>query len=95
MCLFGQQDQRVGWSKVVLVAVEVLTVGSKPPAAVGVRISKGERHYFGAVAPFSTKPSSLKGRAGGSTFTPKVVELFGPSWTLFAEIYPHASLELL
>ena len=45
----------------VLVALEVLSVGSKPPAAVGVRISKGERHDFGAAPPFLTKTSSLKG----------------------------------
>ena len=38
----------------VLVAVEVLPVESKPPAAVVVRISKGEGHDLGAEAPFST-----------------------------------------
>ena len=35
----------------VLVAVEAVPAGSKTPAAVGVRISKGERHDFGAAAP--------------------------------------------
>ena len=69
----------------IFVAVEVLPVGSKPPAAFGVRISKGERHDFGAAAPFSTKTSSLQGRAEGSAFTPKLVERFGPGWTLFVE----------
>ena len=68
-----------------IVAVEVLLVGSKPPAAVGVRISKGERHDFGTTAQLSTKTSSLQGRAGGSAFTPKLVELVGPAGTLFAE----------
>ena len=63
----------------VLVAVEVLPVGSKPLAAVVASISKGEGHDFGAAAPFSTKTSSLQGRARGSAFTPKVVKLFGPS----------------
>ena len=43
-----RQNQRVGWSKVVLVVVEVLPVGSKPPVAVGERISKGETHDLGA-----------------------------------------------
>ena len=38
----------------VFVAVEVLPVGSKPPAAVGERISKGERHDLSAAAPLST-----------------------------------------
>ena len=69
----------------VLVAVEVVPAWSKPPAAVGVRISKGEIRDFGAAAPFSTKTSSLQGIAGGSAFTPKLVELLGPDWTLFAE----------
>ena len=36
-----RQNQRVEWSKVVFVTVEVSPVGSKPPAAVGERISKG------------------------------------------------------
>ena len=57
----------------VLVAVEAMPAGSKPPAAVGERISNGERHDFGAAAPFSTKASSLQGGAGGSAFTPKLV----------------------
>ena len=69
----------------VLAAVEVLSVGSKSPVTVGERIFKSERHDFGAAAPFSATTSSLQGRAGGSAFTPKVVELFGPSWALFAE----------
>ena len=60
-------------------------MGDKSPAAVGVRISKGERHDFGAGALFLTKMSSLQGKAGGSAFTPKLVELVGPAWILFAE----------
>ena len=64
----------------------VLPVGSKPLTAVVVRISKGEGHDLGAAAPFSTETSSLQGRAGGSAFTPKLVEVvFEPAWTLFAE----------
>ena len=53
-------------------------MGSEPPAAVNVRISKGERHDFGAAAPLSTKTSSLQERARGSAFALKLVELFGP-----------------
>ena len=50
----------------VLVAVEVSPVGSTPPAAVVVRISKGERHDLGAAAPLPTKAlSPEQGRAGG------------------------------
>ena len=67
----------------VIVIVEVLAVESKPPADVSVRISKCERHDFGTAAPISIKTSSLRGRAGGSAFMPKQVELFGPTWTLF------------
>ena len=59
---------------------------SKPPAAVVVRISKGERHDLGAAAPFSTRTSSLQGRAVGLVFTPKLVEVrFGPGSTRLAE----------
>ena len=65
-----EQNQRGGWSKVVLVAVEVLPVRSKLPAAFGVCISKSERHDFSAAAPLSTKMSSLQERAGDSAFTP-------------------------
>ena len=42
-------------------------MGGKPPAAVGVRISKGERHDFGTAAPFSAKnviPAKGSGRFG-------------------------------
>ena len=63
----------------VLVAVEVVPTGSKPPAAVGVSISKGERHDFGAVTPLPTRVSFLEqGRAGGPVeSSPKLVERFG------------------
>ena len=44
----------------VFIAVEVLPVGSKPPAAIGERISKGERHDLGAAAPLSIRASSLE-----------------------------------
>ena len=69
----------------VPVAVEVLPMGSKPPAAVGVRISKGERHDLGAAAPFSTKLSSLSERVGGLAFTPRRVEHIGSGSTRSAE----------
>ena len=61
-------------------------MGSKSPAADVVRISKGERHDLGAVAPYSTTTSSLQGRVGGSAFTAKLVELvFRPGSTRLAE----------
>ena len=71
----------------IIVAVEVLAVESKPPAAVGVRISKGERHDFGAVALLPTRALSLEqGRAGGLVEpSPKLVKQFGPARVLFAE----------
>ena len=71
----------------VHVAVGVLPVGSEPPAAVGERISKGERHDLGAAAPLSTRASSLKqGSAEGLVkSSPKLAELFGSGSTGFAE----------
>ena len=51
----------------VLVAVEAVPAGNKPPAAVSVRISTSEKHGFGASAPLSTRALSLQqGRVGGS-----------------------------
>ena len=80
----------------VLVAVEVVPAGNKPTAAVGVRISKDERHDFGTAAPLPTRASSLEqGRAGGLVkSSPKLVELFGSGSTRLQNSYPHASLEL-
>ena len=48
----------------VSIAVEAVPADSKPPVAVGVRISSSERHGFGASAPLSTRVSFLHiGRA--------------------------------
>ena len=61
----------------VLVAVEAVPAGSKPPTAVGVRISNGKRHDFRAAALLPTRASSLEqGRAGGLVkSSPELVEL--------------------
>ena len=54
-------------------------MGSKPQAAVVVRIFKDGRHDLGDASPFSTRTLSLQGRAGGSAIMPTLVELvFGP-----------------
>ena len=89
-----RQNQRGNWWKVVFVAVEVLPVGSKPPAAVGEGISKGERHDSVAAAPLPTRASSLEqGRTEGPVESPpKLVEHIRLGSTRFAD---HASLELL
>ena len=72
--------------KVISVAVEVFPVGTKPPAAVGERISKNERHDLGAASPLSTTTPSLQGRVGGSPIIPELVELvFGRGSTRQAE----------
>ena len=64
-------------------------MGTKPPAAVDGRISKEGRHDPDAAAPGSTTTSSLQERAGGSAFTPKLVEsAFGPGSTRRAEKPP-------
>ena len=61
-------------------------MGTKPQADVDERISNDGRHDSDATLPLSTTTSSLKGRAGGSAFTPKLVELvFGPGLTRRAE----------
>ena len=71
--------------KMVLIAVEAVPVGNRPPATVSLRISTGERHGFGASAPLSIRTSSLQGRAGGSAVMLKLDELVGPASILFAE----------
>ena len=83
-----RQNQRDSWWKVVFVAIEAMPVGRKSPVTVGEHISKGERHDFGVAAPFSTKTSSLQGKVGGSTFTPKLVELIGSGSTLAEKLSP-------
>ena len=62
LSLRSEKNQRGSWWKVVLVALEAMPARSKPPETVGECI-KGERHDFGAAAPFSTKTSSLQGKA--------------------------------
>ena len=71
-------------------------MGSKPPAAVGVRVSKGERHDFGAAVPSSISASSLKqGRARSLVkSSPELVELIRPAWPFLQNSYPHASFDL-
>ena len=65
-----------GQENTIVTAVEAVPVGSKPPAAVGVRISTGERHGFGASAPFSTRALS------------KLVKLVEPFSTLTEKLLP-------
>ena len=61
-------------------------MGSKPPAAVVVRISKDGRDDLGAASPLLTTTSSLQGRVGGLSIIPKLVELvIGPGSTRQAE----------
>ena len=68
-----------------VVAVEVSPVGSKPPAAIGERISKGERHDLGVAAPLSTKASSLEQESAGGPVqsSPKLVVHIGSGSTRF------------
>ena len=73
-----------------LVAVGAVPAGSKPPAAVSVRISTVERHGFGAVAPLSTRASSLQqGRARDSMeSSPKLARHIGLVSTWAEELSP-------
>ena len=68
-------------------AVEVLSAGSKPLAAVVVRISKGEIHGLGDAPPLSTRASSLEqGSAGGPVQSSlKLIEHIGSGSTRLAE----------
>ena len=81
------QNQRVGWSKVIFVVVEVSPAGNKPSAAIGERISKGERHDFGAAVPLSTRASSHEQVSveGPVQSLPKLVKHVGSGSTRFAE----------
>ena len=71
----------------VIVAVEAVPVGSKPPAAVRVRISAGERHGFGA----SIRASSLELRRAGGPVESLLKGRDRPR----QKRYPHLSLVLL
>ena len=64
-----------------------MPAGSKPPAAVGVRIYTGGRDGFGAAAPLSTMASYLQqGRARGSLeSSPKLVRHIRLGSTFFEE----------
>ena len=71
----------------VFVAVEILAVGSKPPAAFVVRISEGGRYDLSTVAPLSTMAPSLEQGSGEGLVqsSPKLVEHIGSGSTRFAE----------
>ena len=69
--------------------MEASPAGTKPPAAVGERISKDEKHDSDAALPLSTTTSFLQGRVGGSAIMPKRIELmFRPGSTRRAEKPP-------
>ena len=73
----------------VLIAVEAVPAGSKPPAAVGVLIPTGNRHGFGASMPLSCRASPVDfSEAGGSTIVPKLVKLVVPPLILAEELSP-------
>ena len=74
----------------ILVAVEALPAGSKPPAGVRVRIFPGERHGFSAAAPYSTRASSLEqGIAEGPVESlPKLARQIGSGSTSAEELFP-------
>ena len=80
----------------VLIAIEAVPAGNRPPAAVRVRISTSERHGFGAEAPLSTRASSLEqGRAGGPVeLSPKLARHIGSGSTR-QKSYPYLSLGVI
>ena len=76
----------------VLIAEEAMPAGSKPSAAVAVRISTGEGHDYGAAAPLSTKTSS--GEREVQLSCRNRSNLSGRLGPFLQNNYPHASLEL-
>ena len=73
----------------VLIAVEIVPAGSRPPAADGdMRTFAGGRCGFGAPAVLLTKASRMpfSGAEGGSAIFPKLIKLVEPSSTLLTEI---------
>ena len=74
----------------ILVAVKTLPVGIKPPGAVSMRISTGERYGFVTAAPLFTRASSLEqGKAGGPVkFPPKLVRQIGSVSTYAEDVSP-------
>ena len=84
-------QERGGRGKIVLIVVEVVPAGSKPPVADdSIRTSTGERRGFGASAPLMTSASFLHiERAGGSAILPRLVELVGPSMAQEELISPY------
>ena len=81
-----QTPRKIRRGKMAPIIGEAVPVGSRPPAAVRVRISTGERHGFSVLAPSPTRTSSQQGRAGGSgESAPKLVSHIGSGSTLFTE----------
>ena len=93
----GLSKETNGRGKIVLVAVEALSVESKSLAAVGVRISADERHGFGA------ERFCLPGRHHLSKGKPEVRWSQHRSWSDTSgrdqpgsqNSHPHTSLDLL
>ena len=67
-----------------------MPAGSKPLAAVRVRISAGERHGFGTAVPLSARASSLEqGRVGGPVkSSPKLIRQIGSGSIWAEELFP-------
>ena len=89
--LAGQKFQRGGGGKMILVAVDAVPAGSKPPAAVGVRISTVERQDFIASTPLSTRASPMNFSGAikrSSAIMAKLIKLVGSSSTLSEELSP-------
>ena len=71
----------------VLIAVETVPTGIKPPVAVSVRLSTGRRHGVCSSAPLSTMASPIqRGRVEGSVeSSPQLVRHIRSGSTFFAE----------
>ena len=82
--------------KMVLIAAEAVSVGSKPPATDGrMRISTDGRCDIGTSSPSLTRASPMHFSGAvkrGSTIMPKLVKLVEPSSTLAQELSPFFTL---
>ena len=90
-------QENSGRGKMVLIAVEAVPTGSKPPATVSVRVSTSERHGSGASAPSSTMahPYNEGEREVRWSYHRSWSDTSGRDRPSSQNSYPHASLELL
>ena len=79
----------------ILVAVEGLPAGSKPPAAVSLRISSGKQHGFGAAVPYRPRRHPCEGGREVQLSCRSWSNLSGRLEPFLQNSYPYSTLDLL